>query len=110
MSGIPSDIAGSALQAGLQQNTVSGAQDNEHNRAVDIARRAAQRAAQKEDDVVGDETDMTVNTEGGGTGGQGRSFSEPANEEPAEAGEAAEDQQRGITTDENGQTHIDFEA
>lgn len=109
MSGIPSDVAGSALQAGLQQNAASGLQDNEHNRGVDIARKAAQRAAQKEEDVVGDESDMTVNADGG-AGGQGRNFSEAPPEEHAEHAETVQDKNDGLTTDEEGRTHIDFEA
>ena len=109
MSGIPPSDAASALQAGLQQNTASSIQDNEHNRAANLARLAAQKAAQRENDVVGDENDMTVNTDGGG-GGQGRSSSESSNE-TAEHGETAEgNAANGITTDDSGQTHIDLEA
>jgi hypothetical protein len=110
MSGISSDAAGSILQAGLQQNAASNIQDNEHNRAVNTERRAAQKADQRGDDVVGEDADMTVNTEGGG-GGQGRNFSEAPNEENAEAsGNATDTDQSGITTDDNGQLHIDVEA
>ncbi len=110
MSGISSDAAGSILQAGLQQNAVSGIQDNEHNRATDTAKLAAQRAAQREDDVVGEENEMTVNADGGG-GGQGRSFSEGENEETLETGETdGSTKPKGITTDDHGQVHIDLEA
>ncbi len=110
MAGMPSDIAGSALQAGLQQNTAGGIQDNEHNRRVNSAREAAQRAAQRENDVVGDENSMTVNADAGG-GGQGRDFSETPTEENAQTTEPTDHgDQSGITTDEDGQTHIDLEA
>lgn len=105
-----SDVSGSILQAGLQQEKASSVQDNERNDAVNTARRAAQKAAQRENDVVGDDSEMTVNADGGG-GGRGRESSETPKEENGASSEAAtQTQDDGITTDENGEIHLDVEA
>ncbi len=108
MSGIESNIAGSILQAGLQQKTVSDVQDTEANRGINAAKEAAKRAEQRADDIVADDSEMTVNTDGGG-GGQGRNFSESPVEEEAPP-EVAEEDRRGITKDETGQYHVDIDA
>jgi len=105
-----SDVSGSILQAGLQQEKASSVQDNDHNRAVGIAKRAAQKAAQRENDVVGDDSEMTVNADGG-RGGRGREFSETPKEEiDTSADVPTEVDDSGITTDEDGEVHLDLEA
>ncbi len=103
------DIAASSLQSTLQQSKVSQAQDGERNAQAANARAALERADARKDDVVGDESEMTVNSEGGG-GGQGRSFTEEGlPEEQTETTQQQTDRE-GITQDETGRFHIDLEA
>ncbi len=108
MSSMPTQLAGSVLQSGVQQQAVATLQDNEHNRAAQVAREAERKAIQRENDVVADETDLTINAEHGG-GGQGRSFSESQNPENTGSGPLGEER-KGITTDATGKMHVDIEA
>ena len=107
-SGVPSDIAGSALQAGYQARNASKGRD---------AEAAAQASKADKSAKAIDEADSTVDTEDGdtqiyadaeGTGSQGRVFGDelPAQEEDEEAEASDQDSQ----TDSDGQTHLDIQA
>ncbi|MBN1343978.1 MAG: hypothetical protein JXQ73_14940 [Phycisphaerae bacterium] len=109
MSGIPPDIPASVLLAGLQQHNASGAQDSEVNQRISIARKVADKAAQREQDVVADEGDMTVTADRGGLAGQGRNFAE-GEEEHQEHHETPHEDAEGITQDDTGHFHVDLEA
>jgi hypothetical protein len=110
MSSMPTNVAASALQAGVQQQTAGVLQDGEHNRIAHMARQADRKSIQRENDIVADESDLTVNSEGGGAG-QGREFSESHGEGHTATGEQeGTNASAGITTDSRGQVHIDIEA
>ena len=107
-SGIPSDIASSALQAGYQARNASKTRDAES---------AAQASKADKSAKAMDEADSTVETSDGstkayadaeGTGSQGRVFGdEPASDEGDEEvdGSGPDGQ-----ADSDNQTHLDIEA
>ena len=110
MSLMPTNVAASVLQTAAQQQMVSAVQDAEQNQAAHVVRQANRKAVQRENDVVADESDLTVNTEGGG-GGQGRNFTEAKTEENADVNEEdTPGQPRGFTTDAAGRVHVDIEV
>ena len=102
MSALPPDSIASALQASVQQGNANQIRASEDRRQADISDVIARAVERRENEV--DDADMHVNEEGTGTGSQGRAFSEP------ESGSDQEQDSSGITTDEDGQTHLDITA
>jgi len=107
MSALPPDIVSSVLQGALQHRQAGV------NRAVGDRRQAednlaiARAAEQRENQVENTDADSRVHPDGGGTGSQGRPFSEPeANAAESEDHASAE----GLTTDESGRPHLDIIA
>ena len=107
MAEIPSDIASSAAQAGFQAREVGKERE---------ARRAEQTHAANRQVKTLDETDATVDTadtntqvftDAEGSGSQGRATEEKTSDQPQHT---AEPPHGGITTDSDGQTHVDLEA
>ncbi len=105
MSQIPSDIAASAAQAGFQAREVT--KDREAHRAGQA--HAATRQVKTVNDagttVETTDADTAVFTDAEGQGGQGRPFEEEASPPADEPGSPP-----GITTGEDGRTHVDLEA
>ncbi len=106
MSQIPSDIAASAAQTGVQARQVTN--DREVRRAGQ-AHAASQRVKTVNDADTTVETtnaDVEVFTNAEGQGSQGRQLDQllPPQEEPAPPAPP------GITTGEDGRLHVDLEA
>ena len=105
VTGIPSDIAGSALQAGYAQRTAA--------RHADAARAAQAQATERQlravdeaaSNVETTDNDERVYADAEGAGGQGRVFSEES-EEQAEG----TDNQNDSPGELDGATHLDIQA
>ncbi len=109
MTALPTNVTTSVLQSASQQQLAGASLDREHNFAARAAREGTLREIQREDDVVADEGEMTINGEGGG-GGQGRSFSEGEGEDTDTTGQGDSNLHGGVTQDSTGQFHVDIEA
>jgi len=107
MAEIPSDIASSAAQAGFQAREVGKARAASQ---AGLAQAAARQAKQSDElevtvEITDDNTKISTNAEGSGS--QGRSEEEDASDsEQPDAGDAI----GGVTTDEDGQQHLDLQA
>jgi hypothetical protein len=108
MSEIPSDIAGSALQAGFQARNVGKARDAERAGQAHAADSRAKAVDEAGSTVETSDNDTAVFADAEGTGSKGRAWEEELLEETEED----EEQQRakGISTDADGQMHLDIEA
>ena len=103
--GVPPPVINSAINVVQSQRQASDAARVDENRQAHAQRSQAARNEEMDMTVETTDADMQVNTDGGGLGSQGREF-----ESGEEGEEAAEEQDSGITTDEDGQMHIDLEA
>ncbi len=107
MSGIPSDIAGSALQAGFQARNVAKTRDAERVGQANAADNRVKAADEAGSTVETSDSDTAVYADAEGTGSKGRAWEEElVDEEKAEEEDAA----KGISTDDDGQMHLDIEA
>jgi hypothetical protein len=108
MSTIPPNLAGSILHASNVQQQAGDARRAEDEAKENAFRAQIRDAKQREGTVTAEDDDTRVDPDSGGTGGQGRAFSEGGEEATAE-NQAAEDT-NGITVDEAGRLHVDLEA
>jgi len=108
MSGIPSDIAGSALQAGYQARNAAKAREAERAGQANNAREATKGAEEAASVVETDDNDTQIYADAEGTGSKGRVFEEELVEEetPDQEQQGAD----GVTTDDDGTMHLDVEA
>lgn len=104
MSGIPSDIAGSALQAGFVQREASRTAEAARAGQVHATERQLRAVDEAAGNVETTDDDTQVYADSEGTGGQGRMFSEE--EEENEGGERL-DQSPDAP---DGPTHLDIQA
>lgn len=107
MSAVPPDSIASALQSALQQGRANQIRTADDRRQADISQAIARAAEQRENQIEDTDADTRVHSDGSGGGGQGRPFSES---EGQSSGTEAEHQTPGITTDEDGQMHVDLTA
>jgi len=107
MSEIPSDVAGSALQAGFQAGNVAQARDAERAGQANAAKTTARAADEAGSTVETTDNDTQVYADAEGTGSKGRPFEEEQLEESPTDQEQPED---GITTSQDGHQHLDIEA
>jgi hypothetical protein len=84
MSGIPSDIAGSSLQAGYQAREAARARDGAKTAQATGASRQAQAINESHTSVDTSDEGTQVYSDAEGTGGQGRTFEEEQTEQPNE--------------------------
>ncbi len=108
MSGVAPQIVGTFLQAHHQQHQVSGVRDTEENRKANASREQARISDQAEHSVETADNDTRVHPDATGSGSQGRAFEGESG--AAEEQELLEEEATGITTDEDGQTHLDIQA
>ena len=108
MAEIPSDIASSAAQAGFQARQVAKERDARSAGSIDAADRQVKAVDEADSTVDTEDGDTAVFTNAEGQGGQGRSFEDVADDDLAEQGE--ETSPNGVSTDDNGQTHLDIQA
>ncbi len=95
MSSIP-PVIGSAIQATVAQRQAAESDEVEAARQQSATRTQAARTDQMEFTVETTDSDTRVNTDGGGLGSQGRPFQREAH---AEAEEAEDEADTGITVD-----------
>lgn len=107
MSGIPSDIAGSALQAGFQARNVSRVRDADRTGQAQAAKNSAQAIDESGSTIETGDNDAQIYADAEGTGSKGRVFEEEVLEESAEDEQA---DQEGLSTTDDGQVHLDIEA
>ena len=108
MSGIPSDIAGSALQAGFQARDVGKVRDGERAGQAQTANKAAKAVDEAGSTVETSDNDTAIFADAEGTGSKGRAYEEELLEENTD--EEDQDTSEGVTTDADGQLHLDLEA
>ncbi|MHC4065310.1 MAG: hypothetical protein ACYSUI_12555 [Planctomycetota bacterium] len=109
MSEIPSDIAGSALQAGFQSRNVGKARDSERAGQAHAANTAARAADEAGSTVETTDSDTQVYADAEGTGSKGRPFEEELLEETS-ADQDEETEDDGLSISNDGQVHLDIEA
>jgi len=107
MSALPPDSIASALQSALQQGRANQIRASDDRRQADITQAIARAAEQRENQIEDTDADTRVHSDGSGGGGQGRPFSES---EGQSASAQEQGETPGITTDENGQMHVDLTA
>ncbi|MCP4247158.1 MAG: hypothetical protein GY778_08920 [bacterium] len=109
MSQIPSDIAGSALQAGFQSRQVGKQRDGERAGQAQAANNTARAVDEAGSTVETTDNDSQVYADAEGAGSQGRSYDEELlGEDALENG--ATDEAGDVITDVDGQLHLDLEA
>lgn len=106
MAEMPSNIPASAAQAGFQANEVS--KEREARKTAKSQTASKQLKALNETSGVVDttDTDTAIFSDAEGTGSQGRAF----DEEDQELTSQEDKPQNGISTDIDGQLHLDLEA
>ncbi|MCP4592180.1 MAG: hypothetical protein GY842_15715 [bacterium] len=104
MTGIPSDIAGSALQAGYAQRAAARVADGARAGQAQATERQLKAASEAAGSVETTDDDERVYADAEGAGGQGRMFSE----------EAEQAELDGDPTESPGETdetsHLDIQA
>ena len=107
MAEIPSDIASSAAGSGLKARNVGKASDAERAGQAKAAQNQVRSVDEVEITVETTDDNAKVFADAEGSGSEGRS-EEEGNAPQEEPGTSQED--RGITTDEDGTQHVDLEA
>ena len=105
MTGIPSDIAGAAAQAGFTAPEASRIRDADRAGQAHASARQAQAADHAVDSVETGDGETEVYTDAEGAGSQGRAFAE----NPPEEGEKSTEN-GGLSKDEDGQIHLDIQG
>ncbi|MCC7290721.1 MAG: hypothetical protein IT449_01515 [Phycisphaerales bacterium] len=109
MSAIPSNIAISSLQAAYQARQVADAQQSDHATSDQAALKQVQAASKAGETVGVADEDTAVFADSQGTGSEGRSTDEPADESPLEEGGA--DDASGLAAPPQGEeVHLDIQA
>lgn len=106
MSEIPSNIASSAAGAPLQSREVAKEREARRAGQVNAAQRQVKSIDEADTIVDTEDPDSQVFADSEGEGSFGRNL-------PEETGQPAPDEpppQGGITTDDDGQTHLDLQA
>ncbi len=107
MAEIPSDIASSAAQSGVQSREVAKGRAAARANTSSAANRQTKAVEEAGSTVDTEDEDNRIFADAEGGGSQGRTFEEGAAAEQ-EQGDAVSDD--GITQDEDGQLHLDLEA
>ena len=106
MAEIPSDIPASAAQAGFQANEVNKEREARRTGQVQAAHRQVKSLDEADGTVETTDADTAIFTDAEGTGSQGRTHEEEAQDQS----QNPEQSQKGITTGDDGQLHVDLEA
>ncbi len=107
MAEVPSEIASSAAQSGVQSREVAKGRAAARANISSAASRETKAVEEAGSTVDTEDEDNRIFTDAEGGGSQGRTFEEGAAAEQGQ-GEAVSD--NGITQDEDGQLHLDLEA
>ena len=108
MSGIPSDIAGSALQAGFQARNVAKVRDAERATQGGNTKNQIKGVDEAGSAIETSDNDTEVYADAEGTGSKGRAYEDELLGE--ETDEKDEEEGEGISTDADGQEHLDIQA
>lgn len=108
MSSLPSQMISSTLQGTLQQHQVQQARGIADRRRSDTSAAVVQAGQQHENQIDNAGADSEVNPDGSGAGGQGRAFHEEP--QPDLQGASPEAPDGSVTTDGDGQIHLDITA
>ena len=109
MAEIPSDIASSAAGSPLSAREVAKAREARRAGQAHTAERQVKTVDEAGATVDTEEGDTQVFTDAEGAGSQGRALDESEIDgSPGDTGDEATS--TGITTDAEGQTHLDLEA
>ena len=108
MADIPPDISISSAQAGFVAKEVAKERSARDTGPIQSANRQVKSLDEASATVDTEDADTAVFTDAEGTGSQGRSAKEDADQPGSD--ENADDGQSGITRDAKGQLHLDLEA
>jgi len=106
MTEIPPDISSSAAQAGFQAQEVSKEREARRAGQAHAASSQARSATEAGSTVETSDADVAVFADSEGSGSQGRPFEESPTPETQDAPQG----DGGVTTDADGQVHLDLEA
>ncbi len=106
MSTSPGPLIASSLQGALQQHQAQQARSVVDRRQSDTSVGIVKATEQHETQIDDTEADRQVDPDGSGAGGQGRAFQEEPQPEGQEAGAPGTDD--AVTTDGDGQMHVDI--
>ena len=107
MAEIPSEIASSAAQSGIQTREATRDREARQATQANAADRRAHAVNQADTTVETTDNDTQVFTDAEGAGSQGRNFEEE-NTPPDE--DSTESRDGGIIQDDQGNLHLDLEA
>ncbi len=107
MSGIPSDIAGSAAQAGFQARDVAKVRDSERVGQAHSSNRTAKAVDEAGSTVETEDGDTAVFADAEGGGSKGRSHDE---EHHGDDLAEQEDDLKDSSDSDDGQPHLDIQA
>ena len=108
MSGIPSDIAASSLQAGYQAREAAKLGSKERSGTAGADGDRTRRVDEAGEVVETSDNDTQVYADADGAGSQGRAAEEEAAEATAE--EPTPPESDGLSHDADGHPHLDLEA
>ena len=108
MSGIPSDIAASSLQAGYQAREAAKIGSKERSGTTGADGGRTRKVDEAGEVVETSDNDTQVYADADGAGSQGRSVEEEGAGAPEE--ESTTPESDGISHDADGQLHLDLEA
>lgn len=108
MSDVPPNIVGSSLQAGFQQAEAARARDAQRAGQTYAARTNAKAIDDAGNTIETNDEDTQVYEDSQGTGGQGRETEEESQE--SHSAEEKTSVKNGITTDDDGELHVDLQA
>ncbi|MFQ5591471.1 MAG: hypothetical protein ACE5HE_09940 [Phycisphaerae bacterium] len=106
MAEMPSNIAPSAAQSGVQSQEIAKGRDAARANASNAATRQVKAAEEAGSSVDTDDADNRVFTDAEGSGSEGRAFEERT----AEREQTDKPADNGITRGDDGRLHLDLEA
>lgn len=106
MAEMPSNIPASAAQAGFQAHEVNKEREAKRTSQSQAASKQVKALNEASGTVDTTDTDTAIFTDAEGTGSEGRTFEEEDQEQQTQDDKP----QNGISTDDDGQQHLDLEA
>ena len=107
MAEIPSNLASSAAQSGVQSREIARGREATRANTSAAADRQVKAVDEAGSTVDTEDADNRVFADSEGGGSQGRSFEEGKSAQSEESKDACNN---GITTDDQGRLHLDLEA
>ena len=101
---VPANLSASVLQSNLVARQAGHTQDAERAQKASVARQQATAADERDNTIGTGEGDMAVNSDGEGSGSQGRAFSNPEDQ-----GGPSQDDPADDSMGDEGR-HLDLQA